>query len=144
LCHGLHDRAQLRINRGNVMNYSARKVYIVAFSSIFMLIGGVAIVSGLAAGIKEGGLFALAFGGVFFFAGFAIMRQNLAQLSKFEKKTYEWYKSTHPEHVSGNKISCLACGNTRIHVRALMNRSFHREHFCPQCGKTLYYSPEQS
>ncbi len=24
------------------------------------------------------------------------------------------------------------------------NHTYHREHFCTQCGKTLYYSPEQS
>lgn len=67
----------------------------------------------------------------------------LKQLSRFQKMTYEWYQSEHLEHVRGNRVSCFVCGNDRIHVRALMNRTFHREHFCTQCGNTLYYSPEQ-
>ena len=123
------------------MNYTISKIFIIVFCSIFMLIGGGAILSALLAG---GDLFLLAWGAMFFFIPLTIMIGRLKQLSTFEKMTYEWYKSEHPDHVEGNKISCFSCGNARINVRALMNRTFHREHFCTQCGKTLYYSPEQS
>lgn len=123
------------------MNYATSKIFIIVFCSIFMLIGGGAIVSALLAG---GDLFFLVWGAMFFFIPLTIMRGNLKQLSTFEKMTYEWYKSEHSDHVKGNKVSCFSCGNARINVRALMNRTFHREHFCTQCGKTLYYSPEQA
>jgi len=122
------------------MNYGTSKVFIMIFCSIFMLIGGVAIV----AAVVGGNLFFLVWGAMFFFIPLTIMRGRLKQLSTFEKMTYEWYKSEYSEHVQGNKVSCFSCGNPRIHARALMNRTFHREHFCTQCGKTLYYSPEQS
>jgi len=123
------------------MKYTLSKIFIIIFSSIFMLIGVGALVSGLRAG---GDLFFLVFGAMFFFIPLTVMVTNLKQLSKFEKMTYDWYKSEHPQHVHGNRVACYSCGNTRINVRALMNRTFHREHFCTQCGKTLYYSPEQS
>ncbi|MEO8018360.1 MAG: hypothetical protein ABI769_11130 [Pseudomonadota bacterium] len=106
-----------------------------------MLIGGGAMVSAL---LAHGNLFLLLWGALFFTIPFVIMRGRLKQLAKFQKMTYEWYKSEHPAHVQGNRVSCFSCGNPRINVRALMNRTFHREHFCTQCGKTLYYSPEQS
>ena len=122
------------------MNYGTSKIFIIVFCSIFMLIGGVAIVSA----VVGGNLFFLVWGAMFFFIPLTIMRRRLKQLSTFEKMTYDWYKSAHPEHVQGNRVSCFSCGNARINVRALMNRTFHREHFCTQCGKTLYYSPEQS
>ncbi len=123
------------------MNYSASKIFIIVFCSIFMLIGGAAIVGAL---LRGGDLFFLMLGAMFFFIPLTIMRGRLKQLSTFERMTYAWYKSEYPEHVQGHKVSCFSCGNTRINVRALMNRTFHREHFCTQCGKTLYYSPEQS
>ena len=123
------------------MNYAVSKIFIIVFCSIFMVIGGGAIVSALLSG---GNLFVLVWGAMFFFIPLAIMRGRLKQLSTFEKMTYDWYKLEYPEHVKGNRVSCFSCGNARINVRALMNRTFHREHFCTQCGKTLYYSPEQS
>jgi hypothetical protein len=65
------------------------------------------------------------------------------QLSRFQKMTYFWYKEAYPACVQENRMSCFVCGGTNIQVRKLMNRTFHREHFCAQCGKTLYFSPEQ-
>lgn len=123
------------------MNYTASKIFVVIFSSIFMLIGGGAMVSALFHG---GNLFSLIWGAMFFFIPLTIMVGRLNQLNKFEKLTYDWYKMEYPNNVKGNIVSCFSCGCTRINVRALMNRTFHREHFCTQCGKTLYYSPERN
>ncbi len=80
---------------------------------------------------------------IFIFYYIAI-RPYLKQRKMFKKMTYDWYTLEYPENFKDNKISCYSCGNNRVHVRAIMNRTFHREHFCTQCGKTLYYSPEQS
>lgn len=68
--------------------------------------------------------------------------KSYRQNSKFQKNTYAYYCSTYPNYAKHSSVSCAWCGNSRIHVRALMNRTFHREHFCTQCGKVLYYSPE--
>ncbi|KLR58080.1 hypothetical protein OX89_08970 [Diaphorobacter sp. J5-51] len=69
---------------------------------------------------------------------------SLRKLIKFRSKSFAWYKAEHANHVSKNGVSCFSCGSSRIHARALMNHTYHREHFCSQCGKTLYYSPEEA
>lgn len=63
---------------------------------------------------------------------------------KYKKQNYEWYKNTYPEKANNNRIRCFVCDNDHIHVRGLRNRTYYREHFCTQCGKTLYFSPESS
>ena len=55
---------------------------------------------------------------------------------------YAWYRAQHPELVTQGRVKCASCGGTRIHARALMRRSYFREHFCTQCGAALYYSAE--
>jgi uncharacterized paraquat-inducible protein A len=70
--------------------------------------------------------------------------RNYRWLTKARASNYDWYKSTYPDHVSGNRVSCLKCMGTRIHVRSLMRRTFLREHVCTQCGTALYYSAEDS
>jgi hypothetical protein len=129
------------------MKHGLFKFFIIVFCSFFMVLGGLALI----AGGLGGNLFYVVWGAMFFFIPFIILRASLKQiaelkqqLAKFEKMTYDWYKLEYPEKVKGNKVVCYYCGNDRIQVRALMNRTFHREHFCTQCGKTLYYSPEQS
>jgi len=58
-------------------------------------------------------------------------------------KNYEWYKKTYPQHVAPDgRIKCFNCGSTRIHAHKRMNHSYVRDHFCTQCGTTLYHSPE--
>lgn len=133
-------------------NYSGSKIFIIIFCSIFMVIGGPVFLFGIF-GLVQGlanarfdffSLFFSVWGAIFFFVGLYIMSSRLKQLSTFEHMTYTWYRSQYPDNVRGGKVSCFICGNPRIHARALMNHTYHREHFCTQCGKTLYYSPEQS
>lgn len=144
------------------MNYRAAKISITIFCSIFIFAGICAVLYAIGsffAYIKQAEelealgvpIFMSAFalvpllGGSFFiFVGTTVMRGKLKQLNNFEKMTYEWYKNENPNCVGNNYVSCSSCGGKRINVRALMNKSFHREHFCTQCGKTLYYSEEQN
>lgn len=123
------------------MKYTFQKIFIGVFCSTFVMIGGPSLINAIQHG---GNFFGLVWGGMFVFIPIGIAIFWFKQLSRFQKMTYHWYKNAHAEHVNGNKVSCFECGNEHIHVRALMNRTFHREHFCTQCGKTLYYSPEQS
>lgn len=60
----------------------------------------------------------------------------------FETMTYDWYRNTYPKSMKGNRISCHHCGSTRVSTNRVMNQTYMRQHFCPQCGTTLYFSPE--
>lgn len=122
------------------MKYTFQKIFIGVFCSVFVLIGAPSLINAIQGG---GNLFGLVWGGMFVFIPIGIAIYWFKQLSRFQKMTYQWYKNVHAGNVQGNKVSCFECGNDRINVRALMNKTFHREHFCTQCGKTLYYSPEQ-
>lgn len=126
------------------MRYSLSGVLKIFSFSILMLIGLFCLLITALETVRHGFSgdldFFLGLGTVFFVVGFLSLRNFL----KFTKMTYDWYRSEYPSNVNGNKVSCYSCGNNRIHVRALMNRTYYREHFCTQCGKTLYYSPEQN
>ncbi|MDT6992072.1 hypothetical protein [Burkholderia cenocepacia] len=80
----------------------------------------------------------------FFFPGFflLIVGMNWRRIKRMRAKNYQWYRTTHPNAVRGNRVACHSCGNDRIQVRNVMQRTFMREHFCSQCGESLYYSPE--
>lgn len=123
------------------MNYTLSKIVIVLFCSVFIAVGLGFMISEVTHG-GRGWFPIFAFGSFFAAIGSIVMATRLRQIRKFETMTYAWYKSTFPENVQGNRVTCTACGNSRINVRALMNRTFHREHVCTQCGKALYYSPE--
>src|SRR5688572_25243223 len=122
------------------MKYLFAKVFLVVFCSIFIAIGLVAIGVGLVNNGKESWV-AIPFGAVFLLAGTTMLIGRFRQITRFQTMTYQWSRTTHPSHVQGNRLSCFSCGATRINARALMNRTFHREHFCVQCGTALYYSP---
>lgn len=122
------------------MKYTLKKIGIVLFCSVFILIGLGMLATNF---IVQFNLLLLIIGTTFFLGGLFTMVTQLRQLSRFQKMTYLWYKQTYPAQVSGHQVSCFECGNQRIQVRALMRQTYHREHFCTQCGKTLYYSPEQ-
>ena len=123
------------------MRYTLQKIVAVFTGGIFMALGG-----GLAAYnfIIQYDLLMIALGSAFFLVGLLATIFKVRQLSRFQKMNYSWYKQTYPEQVAGHQVSCFVCGNNRIQVRALLQQTYHREHFCPQCGKTLYYSPEQA
>jgi hypothetical protein len=104
------------------MKYTFQKIFIVTFCSIFVVIG----LPSLLHGLQGGDFFSLAWGGMFVLIPTVIAAYWLKQLSRFQKMTYAWYKSAHSEQVKGNRVACFVCGNDRIHVRGLMNRTFHR------------------
>jgi hypothetical protein len=73
-----------------------------------------------------------------------IIYVNLKRQAHFRKMNYKKYITENPQCLGNGRVSCCHCGGKQVHVRNLMNRTFFREHFCTQCGKTLYYSPERS
>ncbi|HEY0707118.1 MAG TPA: hypothetical protein VGG33_09980 [Polyangia bacterium] len=121
------------------MKYFFAKLALVLLCSVFIVIGLGFITTGLTSGKP---LVAVPFGGVFVLIGTGVLITRYRQITRFQTMTYDWYRTTHPANVQGNRLSCFSCGATRINARALMNRTFHREHFCVQCGTALYYSPE--
>lgn len=76
---------------------------------------------------------------IFLLISFFIKR---TEINSYRKKDFNWYKISHPEAFKGNRITCYGCGNGRIHTRPLKKRRYTKIHFCTQCGKNLYYSPE--
>jgi hypothetical protein len=125
------------------VNYKQSRIFIIIFCSIFMTIGAIAFLLALLTLFRGSpNWFILLWGAGFFLGPFYIMRTRLKQIATFEKMTYQWYISENSKFFNNGRVSCCNCGETRIHVRNLMNQTFHREHFCAQCGKTLYYSPE--
>lgn len=60
------------------------------------------------------------------------------------ENNFDKYKADHPDCVFGGRVKCYECGSQRVNARGLMNQTYTREHFCVQCGKTLYYSPENN
>ncbi|WP_221799964.1 hypothetical protein [Oceanobacter mangrovi] len=81
--------------------------------------------------------------------GLVLLLGGWKRIKRFEKlerdfrlKTFDWYKRTYPHLITNGEIQCFGCGGGKLQVRALMQHTYHREHFCPQCGTTLYYSPE--
>ncbi|CAB3753722.1 hypothetical protein LMG29660_02187 [Burkholderia puraquae] len=71
-----------------------------------------------------------------------IVYSNWRRIKYMRAKNYQWYRETYPDAVRGSRVMCRSCGNDRIHARNVMQRTFMREHFCSQCGESLYYSPE--
>ncbi len=105
----------------------------------------------LSLGIVSGKSGAFFFGVVFSTISISIMvlglkaiNIRLAQLEKFSTHTFDSYKNKHPNLVKHDSVECFSCGGKRISARALLNKTYHREHFCTKCGTTLYYSPEQN
>jgi DNA-directed RNA polymerase subunit RPC12/RpoP len=88
----------------------------------------------------------LAFAACWYMIATATRQQDecLAQFANFEQKSSNWYRSTYPEFSKNGRVTCRHCGSHKISIRGLGRNTFHREHVCVECGKTLYYSPEQN
>lgn len=129
------------------MSYTLARILVIGFSSLLMLPSAGVMLLVLFTGFGGGGTAAFGWATAIFVFSLIFMYGALASIKQralFKTKTFAWYKVEHADHVKKGSISCFSCGGTRVHVRALMNHTYHREHFCTQCGKTLYYSPEQS
>lgn len=122
------------------MSYAIRKIFLAAFCGAFIL-GG--LFFSLRALLWGENLDNIVFPVPFIVIASVVLITQWRQISRFQTMTYQWYCQTYPMHAQSGRLSCFACGGTKVHVRGLMNQTYHREHFCQQCGKTLYFSPEQ-
>lgn len=64
------------------------------------------------------------------------------EFAKYERQNYGWYIQTYPSCFRQNRVHCYSCKSGKVHTRNLFNRTYTREHFCAQCGTTLYFSRE--
>ena len=62
--------------------------------------------------------------------------------SQMKERNFDWYRSTYSSNFRNGRVTCHKCECDRINARALLRHTYMREHFCTQCGETLYYSPE--
>lgn len=123
------------------MGYTAVRFLVIGFFSLFMLPSAGVMLLVLFTGFGGGGTDAFGWAAAIFVLSALFMYGALASIKQralFKTKTFAWYKTEHANHVTKNGVSCFSCNGSRIHVRALMNHTYHREHFCTQCGKTLY------
>lgn len=89
--------------------------------------------------IPTGNVFLMLFGGVWTAGGF----YQFSHMRKLQRKNFDWYRSRHRHAVSERgKVSCYSCGNHSVRVRNLFQRTYTREHFCGDCGTTLFFSQE--
>lgn len=79
---------------------------------------------------------------IFVIAAVLIVVPQFLRWLRMKRQDFGWYKRTHPGLVAEGEVKCRSCGAARTNVRGLGNRTYMREHFCAQCGTTLYYSPE--
>lgn len=75
--------------------------------------------------------------------GYLIFRR-LKLKSRMKSMSFKQYCIDYPNAFSGNRLVCHTCKSDRVQVKNVMRRTFMREHFCGQCGQTLYYTPEGS
>lgn len=69
-------------------------------------------------------------------------RKRMGNINAFETMTFDNYRKGRPDLVRGGHVKCFHCEGTQVRVRPLRNHTYHREHFCGQCGTVLYFSPE--
>jgi hypothetical protein len=80
---------------------------------------------------------------VILFAGvMAILKSRTDD--KLRERDFMWYSKTYPNNVQKKFVICHKCNGERVHTRTTANNSSFREHFCPKCGETLYYSEIKS
>lgn len=87
---------------------------------------------------------AVGFGLTFVSVVVLVIRYSSLQKAAWAKHTYHWYRATFPEHAHAKgRVSCRHCGGEHVRTERLLNQTYMRSHNCGQCGKTLYFSPEQ-
>lgn len=108
----------------------------VIISSICMPLGASVMLFTL---LSEFSLFFFFSGSFLLFLPLILMKIKFKPIAPIEEKTFEWYKGKYPDSVQGDIITCSSCETNSIDVRPLKNDMFHREIYCTECGKTLYY-----
>lgn len=64
------------------------------------------------------------------------------RLAKYDRETFDWYQSNHPDRVRQGRVICSKCDSDQVGTQTLRQHSYTRAHFCRTCGSTLFYSPE--
>lgn len=108
------------------------------FISFFIMCIGILVI--FYSLILEFDLFFLSLGIMLLIIPLSLIQNQLKQLSKSEMRTYEWYKAKYPKNVQEDIITCFTCENNLIESRPLLDNIFQYEHYCTECGKTLFYS----
>lgn len=136
------------------MNFTMRKIGLIAFCSIFIIVGSALIGTAISSvrvfnfsssSLDIFNLIPVAVGLFFIIIASTICIFSIMRLNQIEKQDFFWYKSSYPNYVNGTRVSCFQCGNNIVYTRTsspAQNTALAqiREHYCSACGKTLYYS----
>lgn len=109
----------------------------VILSLLLMAIGIFAVFYSLT---LEFDLFFLSLGIMLLIIPLSLIQNQMKQLSRIEVRTYEWYKTKYPKNVEEGFVTCFTCENNLIESRPFTDGFFQYEHYCTECGKTLFYS----
>ena len=93
-------------------------------------------------GHGPGGLLAVLAAAAFMAWAWRAQKKGYAKMKHRKDRNFDWYRTTYSSHFRNGRVTCHKCGCARINARALLRHTYMREHFCTQCGETLYYSPE--
>ena len=136
------------------MNFTMRKIGLIAFCFIFIIVGSVLIGTAISSvkvlnfsgsSLDIFNLIPVAVGLFFIIIASTICIFSIMRLNQIEKQDFFWYKSSYPNYVNETRVSCFQCGNNIVYTRTsspAQNTALAqiREHYCSACGKTLYYS----
>lgn len=122
------------------MSYVSQKVVLIFFSLIFWIVINLVVLSALG---DQASLISVLVSILICTSITAIfLRQSWKRISHYQTHTFQWYVGSFPSFFRNQRVYCYACNAGKIHTRNLMNHTYTREHFCAQCGSTLYFSSE--
>jgi hypothetical protein len=70
----------------------------------------------------------------------AALVSNIRGKKLVRKRTYQWYRTTYPKAFRGTRVTCCSCSCDYVSTRTAKHDLTRREHFCAQCGQSLYFT----
>ncbi|WP_091811568.1 hypothetical protein [Marinobacter mobilis] len=119
------------------MNPVRLKISISALSLLVMALGAVVMASSMQDGANSLGM---TLGALLILVPASVMVTRLPRLWRYQVQTRDWYQTTYPAAVSGERVACFSCGSDDIETHTINRQTGHNGHICGQCDTTLFYS----
>ncbi len=123
-------------------NMTIGRILLLAAFAVLPIVLAVEGVGSMSEGHGPGGLVFVLLAVVFMVWVWRAQDKAYTKRRQMKERNFDWYRSTYPSHFRNGRVTCHKCGGDRVNARALLRHTYMREHFCSQCGETLYYSPE--
>ena len=123
-------------------NMTIGRILLLAAFAVLPIVLAVEGVGSMSEGHGPGGLVFVLLAVVFMVWVWRAQDKAYTKRRQMKERNFDWYRSTYSSHFRNGRVTCHKCGCDRVNARALLRHTYMREHFCTQCGETLYYSPE--